>query len=118
TDITAELKTGGGQVGGYLTARDSDVPNVVASLDQIAFGITTQVNAQSQLGIDLNGTPGISLFTQTATVAGSAASMSVAITDPSLIAAAAAGQGSGDNTNAATIANLGSISNPAFLNAE
>ncbi|MGA9586872.1 MAG: flagellar hook-associated protein FlgK, partial [Terracidiphilus sp.] len=40
-------------------------------------------------------------------VAGSAASMSVVMTDPSQIAAASQGQGSGDNSNATALAALG-----------
>lgn len=116
TDITAQLATGGGQLGGYLTARDQDIPGVLGSLDQLAFGITTEVNAQNQAGIDLNGNAGTALFSQSAQVAGSAAAMSVLMTNPSLVAAAAAGQGSGDNTNAAALANIGSIANAAYLN--
>ena len=115
TDITGQLAGGGGQLGGYLTARDQDIPGVIASLDQLAFGITTEVNAQSKLGIDLNGNAGTALFRQSGQVAGSAAAMSVAITNPSLVAAAAAGQGSGDNTNADALASLGSASAPPIL---
>ena len=115
TDITAELTSGGGQLGGYLTARDQDIPNVVGSLDQLAFGVTTEVNAQNKLGIDLNGNGGTDLFTQPATIAGSAITMRVAITNPSLVAAAAAGQGSGDNTNAAALASLAAQANPPIL---
>jgi flagellar hook-associated protein 1 len=118
TDITAQLTTGGGQLGGYLNARDQDIPAVVGSLDQLAFGITTEVNALSISGIDLNGNPGTALFAQSNQVAGSAAGMRVTITNPSLVAAAAAGQGSGDNTNATALANLGSASSPAILNGQ
>ncbi len=35
-DITSQLAGGGGEVGGYLTARDQDIPGVLASLDQLA----------------------------------------------------------------------------------
>ena len=115
TDITTQLAGGGGQLGGYLTARDQDIPNVVGSLDQLAFGITTAVNAQSKAGIDLNGNAGVALFAQPQQVAGSAASMRVIVTNPSLIAAAAAGQGSGDNTNATALAHIGSSSSPSIL---
>jgi flagellar hook-associated protein 1 FlgK len=115
-DITAGLTSGGGQVGGALTARDLDIPNVVSSLDQLAFGLSTEVNAQSRKGIDLNGNAGVALFKQPAAVAGSAASMSLAVTDPSLVAAAMAGQGSGDNSNAVALAGLATSSDPAILN--
>ncbi len=115
TDITGELASGGGQLGGYLTARDQDIPGVVAALDQLAFGITTEVNAQSIAGIDLNGNTGTALFSQPLQVSGSAFGMAVVISNPSLIAAAATGQGSGDNSNAVRLAALGSASSPAIL---
>lgn len=116
TDITADLTTGGGQLGGYLTARDQDIPSVLSSLDQLAFGISTEVNAQNNAGTDLNGNSGSDIFSQPAQVAGSALAMSVTMTDPSGIAAAAAGQGAGDNANAIALSDLGSQSDPSILN--
>ncbi|KAA6464732.1 flagellar hook-associated protein FlgK [Acidobacteria bacterium AB60] len=121
-DITASLTRGGGQLGGTLTARDQDIPNLLGSLDQLAFAITTEVNAQSQKGVDLNGNPGVALFQQPAPIAGkpvdygSAVRMSVAIASPNLVAAGAVGQGSGDNSNAIDLANLGTLANPSVLN--
>ena len=106
TDITAELAAGGGQLGGYLTARDSDIPNALASLDQLAYGIATAVNAQNGAGLDLNGASGANIFAAPAAVGGSAAAMCVTMTDPAGIAAAAAGQGTGDNSNAVAMADL------------
>ncbi|MGD0730226.1 MAG: flagellar hook-associated protein FlgK [Terracidiphilus sp.] len=35
-DVTSQLAGGGGQLGGYLTARDQDIPNALDSLDQLA----------------------------------------------------------------------------------
>ncbi len=106
TDITAELAAGGGQLGGYLTARDSDIPNALASLDQLAYGIATAVNAQNGAGLDLNGASGANIFAAPAAVGGSAAAMCVTMTDPAGIAAAATGQGTGDNSNAVAMADL------------
>ena len=111
-DVTAQLEAGGGQLGGTLTARDVDIPNVLSSLDQLAFGIATNVNAQNNAGTNLNGVTGsaanpLYLFNEPAQAAGSAASMSVVMTDPSQIAAANAGNGTGDNSNAIAMANLG-----------
>jgi flagellar hook-associated protein 1 FlgK len=110
-DITSQLTSGGGQLGGYLTARDTDVPNAVASLDQLAYSVSTSVNAQNSSGTDLNGVTGTSanpldIFKEPAQLAGSAAAMSVVMSDPSGIAAAGAGNGSGDNSNAVAMANL------------
>jgi flagellar hook-associated protein 1 FlgK len=111
TDITSQVALGGGQLGGYLTARDVDIPGAVNSLDQLAYSISTTVNAQNNAGTDLNGVTGtpanpLYIFSESAQVAGSAASMSVIMTDPSQIAAAGAGNGTGDNSNALAIAGL------------
>ena len=119
TDITTQLASGGGQIGGYLTARDTDIPGVLSSLDQLAFGITTAINTQSAAGVDGSGNPGAALFTPSLASPGSAVAMSVsaAITSPSQVAAGAAGKGSGDNSNATALANLGS-STQILLNSE
>jgi len=111
TDVTSQLASGGGQLGGFLTARDQDLPSVMTSLDQLAYGVTTQVNALNNSGTDLDGTTGTAanplyIFNQPAAVAGSAANMSVIMTDPNQIAAAGLGLGTGDNSNASAMANL------------
>ena len=112
TDITSQLRSGGGQLGGYLMARDVDIPGAVGSLDQLAYDVSTSVNAQNNTGTDLNGVTGtqanpLYIFDEPTQVAGSAAGMSVIMKDPSQIAAAAAGSGTGDNSNAVAMANLG-----------
>ncbi|MBS1803006.1 MAG: flagellar hook-associated protein FlgK [Acidobacteria bacterium] len=111
-DITAGLSGGGGQVGGLLTARDQDIPKVLGKLDELAYDLSTQVNALNNSGTDLNGNTGsgaspLYIFLEPTTVSGSAEKMSVVMSDPSLVAAAAAGQGTGDNANARALAALG-----------
>jgi flagellar hook-associated protein 1 FlgK len=121
TDITPQLTSGGGQLGGYLTARDQDIPSALSSLDQLAYGISTQVNALNNSGTDASGIEGTGtnsagvtgtgtnpffIFSEPTQVAGSAASMSVIMTDPSQIAAAGLGDGTGDNSNATAMASL------------
>ena len=110
-DVTQSLTTGGGELGGYLTARDQDIPQVLSALDQLAYGISTQVNSINNSGTDLSGATGsaanpLYIFSQPGAVAGSAASMSVVMTQSSEVAAAAAGQGSGDSSNASAMAAL------------
>lgn len=112
-DITSGLAAGDGQLGGLLTARDEDIPEVLNALDELAYGLSTQVNAVNNGGVDQNGNTGTAatplyIFRQPTTVAGSAAKMSVTMSDPSQIAAAALGQGSGDNANARALAALAS----------
>jgi flagellar hook-associated protein 1 FlgK len=122
TNITSGLTSGGGKLGGYLTARDQDIPGVLSSLDTLAYDISTAVNTQNNAGTDLDGNTGVAvppsavassldIFSAppnlaTGSATGSAAAMSVVMTDPNEISAAALGQGSGDSTNAAAMANL------------
>jgi flagellar hook-associated protein 1 FlgK len=115
TDVTSQLASGGGELGGYLTARDQDLPGVMASLDQLAYSVSTQVNALNNTGTDLDGATGtvadpLYIFKEPLAVAGSAAGVSVVMTDPNQIAAAGLGQGTGDNSNAIAMAKLASQS--------
>lgn len=115
TDATAELASGGGELGGYLTARDQDIPQVMAALDQLAFGVSVEVNGQNAKGLDLNGNAGAAIFSVTATAVGAAGNMSLAMSDPNQIAAAGVGQGTGDNSNAIVMAKLGTLATPPIL---
>jgi flagellar hook-associated protein 1 len=117
-DITSQLMTGGGQLGGYLTARDQDIPDVLSSLDQLAYGISTSVNAANNAGTDENGNSGADIFNEPTQVAGSAAAMTVTMTEPSEVAAAVAGANSGDNSNANNLANLASSTTITGLNGQ
>jgi len=118
TDVTSQLAGGGGSLGGYLTVRDQDIPNVLASLDQLAFGIVSAVNAQNNTGVDLNGVggtgvnpanPSLNIFNAPAAAPGSAMSMSVVMTNPNEIAAAGPGSGTGDNSNAVILAAMANV---------
>jgi len=108
TDITSALASGGGQLGGILTARDQSIPTTLASLDQLAYGISTSINTVNNAGTDLDGDNGNAgdIFNAPTQVAGSAAAMSVVMTDPNKIAAAGLGDGTGDDSNALAAANL------------
>jgi flagellar hook-associated protein 1 FlgK len=108
TDVTKQMISGGGELGGYVTVRDQDIPNALSALDQLAYNVSTAVNTQNNAGTDLAGDNGNAgnIFYQPAQVAGSAAAMSVVMTDTSHIAAAAQGKGTGDNSNATAMANL------------
>ena len=105
-DITTSLASGGGEIGGLLTVRDQDIPQVQNALDTLAFDLGTAVNTANQAGSDANGNPGATIFNLPATSAGAAAAISVAITSPSQIAAAATGLGPSDDTNLLAMANL------------
>jgi flagellar hook-associated protein 1 FlgK len=131
TDVTAQLASGGGSLGGDLTARDQDIPNVLASLNQLAYSVSTQVNTLNNAGTDADGATGTAITSSTTgawtldifsppptlaanqasggtDVSGCAAAMSVVMTDPNGISAAGANMGTGDNSNAKAIAGLSS----------
>ncbi len=108
TDVTSQLTTGGGQLGGILAARDVDIPGVLNALDTLAYNISSSVNTQNNAGIDLAADDSTSgdIFAQRTAVTGSAEAMRVVMTDPNRIAAAGLGQASGNNSNAIAMANL------------
>jgi flagellar hook-associated protein 1 len=117
-DVTGDLTSGGGELGGILTARDEDIPQAEGALDQLAYAVASQLNTQNAAGVDLNGNAGAAIFSlpagaTEANAAGSAAGITVVMTDPSEIAAAALGQGTSDNTNVTAMAN---IANQAIVN--
>ncbi len=109
TDITANIS--GGALGGTLQARDQTVPTLQTQLDTLASGLVQALNTANAQGFDLNGNPGGNLFTPVSG-AGAAASMAVAISDPSLLAASSDGS-SGSNGN---LANLSAVANDAVAN--
>jgi flagellar hook-associated protein 1 len=86
---------------------------LLASLDDVANSLKSQLNTQNEAGFDLNGNAGTALFTGTG--AGDIAVSSSVAANPSLIAA---GNGSGplDGSNATAMANLQTSSSiiPAF----
>jgi flagellar hook-associated protein 1 len=99
-DITSTIVSG--QLGGLLQARDQQIPAIQNQLDTLAAGFANAVNGVQDQGYDLNGNLGTNLFNPPpANTTGAAASLSVAITDPSLIAASSDGtQGSNGNAEA------------------
>jgi flagellar hook-associated protein 1 FlgK len=107
-DQTAALTNTGGQIGGTLQARDVDLPGAIAAVDQMAWSVGSAVNAQQAAGVDATGTSGAPLFNLGSSVPGSAANISVSLTDPNGIAASASGAGALDGSNASAVAAIGS----------
>ena len=93
----------GGTVGGLMGARDGALKTASTSIDALAFDLATSLNAVHQAGFALDGSPGLALFTVSASATGAAAviSLNSAIAaDPRLLAAATATPAaSGDNRN-------------------
>jgi len=97
-DITSSITSG--QLGGTLQARDQQIPAIQTQLNTLAAGLANSVNAVQLAGFDLKGNAGTNLFNPPpVSGAGAAASLSVAITDPTLVAASSDGT-AGSNGNA------------------
>ena len=110
-DITSSLQ--GGELGGNLQMRDTVIPGLLSQLDNLASQFSTSVNAAQATGYDLNGNAGQPLFSDTSGP-GAASNLTVAITDPNLIAASSDGtQGSNGN-----VANLLAVQNQALPGGE
>jgi flagellar hook-associated protein 1 FlgK len=104
TDITAKIAAG--QLAGQLQIRDQEIPSAQTSLDTLAASLANSVNTQHQAGFDLNGAAGGNFFNSPpAGGVGAAANLTVAITDPTKIAASGgpAPGSPGDNINANAI---------------
>jgi flagellar hook-associated protein 1 FlgK len=106
-DVTAEIS--GGRIGGLLRVRDVLIPGYARGLDQLAYGVATDVNTRHRAGYDLDQNAGTDLFTQPASIAGAASSMAVngAVVANTRLVAAAGAPVAGDNQNARALAALG-----------
>jgi flagellar hook-associated protein 1 FlgK len=99
-DITATIA--GGQLAGLLQMRDRTVVALLGDLDTLASGLITSLNTAHHQGYDLAGNQGGDLFTPTAPGTSAAATFSLQITDPSLLAASS-DQSPGSNGNLAIL---------------
>ncbi|MGA2417502.1 MAG: flagellar hook-associated protein FlgK [Candidatus Sulfotelmatobacter sp.] len=109
-DITSQITSG--QLGGTLQARDQQIPAIQTQLDTLASGLATAVNTVQAGGFDLNGIAGTNLFNPPpANGVGAAGSLTVAITDPKLVAASSDGT-VGSNGNAEA---MYALSNQTFI---
>jgi flagellar hook-associated protein 1 FlgK len=102
-NITTSLS--GGDLGGTIQTRDTIIPGLLNQLDTLANQFGAAMNAAQASGIDQNGNAGQNFFTIPSTVAGSAASIKMALTDPSQIASSSDGT-TGSNGN---LANLSAV---------
>ena len=98
----AGIDVPGGKIGATLVALTSTWPGVMSSLDATAAGLAATVNAVHAAGKGLDGVSGRPFFTGT-----TARDLRVAITDPTQVAAAAAGAGALDGSHADALAALG-----------
>jgi flagellar hook-associated protein 1 FlgK len=110
TNITAAIS--GGDLGGTIQVRDTDIPALQTQLDTLANQFGTAFNAAQAQGFNQNGTAGTALFTVPTAVAGSAAAIKLATTDPTAIAASSDGS-AGSNGNVANLTALQTSNLPA-----
>jgi flagellar hook-associated protein 1 len=98
----------GGQIGGQLTARDTDLGQAMQDLNTLAYEFAGAINAQNRAGYDLNGNAGGDIFVVGSTSEDVAASIAVnsdLSDDPSLLAAASSPDTApGDSSNLQLIA--------------
>ena len=88
--------------------RDVLVPQYITQLDQLAYGVSTDVNSLATTGYDLSGNAGVNFFAPPSGVAGAAQQMAVngaVAADTSLVVASAT-TAAGNNDIARAIAAL------------
>lgn len=99
-DITASIQ--GGQLGGAIQIRDQVIPGFLNQLNTLASQFATAFNAAQAKGFDSNGNAGSNFFSVSTGTAGAAASLRVAVTNPSQIAISSDGS-AGSNGNVANL---------------
>jgi len=109
-DITNSLT--GGSLAGLIQIRDQEIPSIETSLNQLATGLATNLNAANAKGLDLETPPvqGGPIFSGV----GAAATLTVSMTNPALIAASSDGT-PGSNGN---LANLSAVANQDVANGQ
>lgn len=105
SQINVTQQITGGEIGGALLARTQVVDTTRAELDLLAESIVTAFNNVHSVGVDLDGATGGDFFAAAGTTA---ATISMAISDPRHIAASSSGvvSGVGNNENALALAAL------------
>jgi flagellar hook-associated protein 1 len=109
-DVTSTIS--GGDLGGTLQTQNQTIPSVLNSLDTLANQLGTAVNTVQAEGFNESGQPGANFFNVPTSVAGSAASITVALTDPNGVAASSDGT-SGSDGNLANFAAIQSNALPS-----
>jgi flagellar hook-associated protein 1 FlgK len=100
----------GGTAQGLANALSTTLPGYAAQLDAVAAALASTVNAVHQGGYDLSGATGGAFFVGT-----TAATISVAITDPAKVAASGAAGGNLGTDVAQTLAGFATLATGADL---
>ena len=101
-----QFTAGGGELGGQLQLLNTDLPGYLGALDAFTTNMAAKVNDLHDDGQDMQDPPqqGGVFFASSTGGPITAASITVAITDPSLVAAATVGGGTYDASNATAMA--------------
>jgi flagellar hook-associated protein 1 FlgK len=109
TDITSAIN--GGDLGGAIQQRDKTIPGLLNQLNTLANQFAAAMNSAQASGYDQNGAVGTEFFKPSGSSATiSAGNISMAITDPTEIAASSDGS-SGGNGN---LANFSAVQSTAL----
>jgi flagellar hook-associated protein 1 FlgK len=103
-DDGSDITVAGGELKGYLEARDDLLQKKIDELQTLAGAIITEVNSRHQTGYGLNGSTGLNFFTGTGADDIDLSDEIKADTDN--IAAAQAANSPGDGRNAIVVADL------------
>jgi flagellar hook-associated protein 1 len=107
-DVTTAIA--GGSIGADVRFRDQSAKQAGDQLDQLAYDVTTQMNAVHAANAGLDGVSGRPMFAPVAQVAGAALAIAVdpaLAADHRLLALAAPGAGPGNNAGALALFALG-----------
>jgi flagellar hook-associated protein 1 FlgK len=104
--ITVTSEITGGALGGMLQVRDVKLPDYQTRLDDVAFGVASEINAIHTAGFDQTGAAAGDLFAYSVAIGpGSAGAAAALIVDPAVVAdarlIAAAGIANGGDNGAA-----------------
>jgi len=111
-DITSSLT--GGDLGGTVQTRDTAIPGLLNQLDTLVNQFGSAINAAQTSGTDQNGNAGQDFFSVSSTVAGSAATIKMAITDPASIAA----DSDGTSGSSGNVANFSAVQTTALASGQ
>jgi flagellar hook-associated protein 1 FlgK len=103
SNITSALN--GGQLGGAIQLRDQTIPGMLSQLNSLASQFSSSFNSAQKQGLDSNGNQGQNFFTVPTNLNEAASGMTVAISDPSMLAINSVGSGN----SSSNVANLSAV---------
>jgi flagellar hook-associated protein 1 FlgK len=102
-DITDSLQSG--DLGGTIQTRDQTIPGLMTQLDNLAYQVGSSFNSAQAAGFDQNGAAGGNFFTIPTSATGAAGTITMALQDPTAIAASSDGT-AGSSGNLTNFTNL------------